>query len=159
MVCGYYGLDIDLFNFWQCFGSFLQGVILMFLSKIVEYVGLKSCVLLLDLDEICQFKLFCVFYWGMNYYVVLIKVCKFSFIVYDLVLGKCIIGIQEMFNYFIGVVLEFWFDQNFQQEKVKFCFCLLDLMCNIVGLKLVLLKIFVFFVVVEVIGLLFLIGI
>ncbi|MBX9265312.1 colicin V synthesis protein, partial [Klebsiella pneumoniae] len=41
MVCGYYGLDIDLFNFRQRYGSPSQGVTLMSLSKTAEHAGLK----------------------------------------------------------------------------------------------------------------------
>ncbi|UGQ77763.1 peptidase domain-containing ABC transporter [Klebsiella pneumoniae] len=158
MVCGHYGLDIDLFNFRQRFGSPSQGVTLMSLSKTAEHAGLKSRALSLDLDEIRQLKLPCVLHWGMNHYVVLTKVRKSSFIVHDPALGKRIIGIQEMSNYFTGVALELWPDQNFQQEKAKSRLRLLDLMRNIVGLKSALLKIFAFSVVVEAIGLLLPIG-
>ena len=57
MVCSFYGLDIDLFNFRQRFGSPSQGVTLMSLSKTAERAGLKSRALSLDLDEINQLKL------------------------------------------------------------------------------------------------------
>ncbi|PAT22557.1 colicin V synthesis protein, partial [Klebsiella quasipneumoniae] len=119
MVCGHYGLDIDLFNFRQRFGSPSQGVTLMSLSKTAEHAGLKSRALSLDLDEIRQLKLPCVLHWGMNHYVVLTKVRKSSFVVHDPALGKRIIGNQEMSNYFTGIALELWPDQNFQQEKAK----------------------------------------
>lgn len=76
MVCGHYGLDIDLFNFRQRFGSPSQGVTLMSLSKTAEHAGLKSRALSLDLDEVRQLKLPCVLHWGMNHYVVLTKVRK-----------------------------------------------------------------------------------
>lgn len=158
MICGYYGLDIDLFNFRQRYGSPSQGVTLMSLSKTAEHAGLKSRALSLDLDEIRQLKLPCVLHWGMNHYVVLTKVRKSSFVVHDPALGKRIIGNQEMSNYFTGIALELWPDQNFQQEKAKSRLRLLDLMRNIVGLKSVLLKIFAFSVVVEAIGLLLPIG-
>lgn len=76
MVCGYYGLNIDLFNFRQRFGSPSQGSSLMSLSKTAEHAGLKSRALALDLDEIKQLKLPCIIHWGMNHYVVLTKVRK-----------------------------------------------------------------------------------
>lgn len=105
MVCGHYGLDIDLFNFRQRFGSPSQGVTLMSLSKTAEHAGLKSRALSLDLDEIRQLKLPCVLHWGMNHYVVLTKVRKSSFVVHDPALGKRIIGNQEMSNYFTGKII------------------------------------------------------
>ena len=54
MVCGFYGLNIDLFNFRHRYGSPSQGVTLMSLSKTAEHAGLKSRALSLDLDEIKQ---------------------------------------------------------------------------------------------------------
>ncbi|HBY5676232.1 TPA: colicin V synthesis protein, partial [Klebsiella pneumoniae] len=158
MVCGHYGLDIDLFNFRQRFGSASQGVTMMSLSKTADHAGLKSRALSLDLNEIRQLKLPCILHWGMNHYVVLTKVRKSSFIVHDPALGKRVIGNQEMSNYFTGIALELWPDQNFQQEKAKSRLRLLDLMRNIIGLKSTLLKIFAFSVVVEAIGLLLPIG-
>lgn len=100
MVCGFYGLNIDLFNFRHRYGSPSQGVTLMSLSKTAEHAGLKSRALSLDLDEIKQLKLPCVIHWGLNHYVVLTKVRKSSFIVHDPALGKRVIGIQEMSNNF-----------------------------------------------------------
>lgn len=158
MICGHYGLDIDLFNFRQRFGSPSQGASLLHLSKTAERAGLKNRALSLDLDEIKQLKLPCIIHWGMNHYVVLTKVRKSSYVVHDPALGKRIIGLQEMSNNFTGVALELWPDQNFQQEKAKARLRLLDLMRNIVGLKSALIKIFAFSVVIEAIGLLLPIG-
>lgn len=158
MVCGFYGLDIDLFNFRQRYGSPSQGVTLLSLSKTAEHAGLKSRALSLDLDEINQLKLPCIIHWGMNHYVVLTKVCKSSYIVHDPALGKRKIGIKEMSNNFTGVALELWPDQNFQQEKAKARLRLVDLMRNIVGLKSTLIKIFALSVVIEAIGLLMPVG-
>lgn len=158
MVCGYYGLDIDLFNFRQRYGSASHGVTLLSLSKTAENAGLKCRALSLDLDEIRQLKLPCILHWGMNHYVVLTKVRKSSFVINDPAMGKRIIGMQEMSNNFTGVALELWPDQNFQQKKAKSRLRLLDLMRNIVGLKSVLVKIFAFSVVVEAVGLLLPIG-
>ena len=70
MICGHYGLDIDLFNFRQRFGSPSQGASLLHLSKTAERAGLKNRALSLDLDEIKQLKLPCILHWGMNHYVV-----------------------------------------------------------------------------------------
>lgn len=158
MISGYYGLNIDLFNFRERFGSPSQGVSLLSLSHTADRAGLKNRALSLDLDEIHQLKLPCVIHWGMNHYVVLTKVSRSSFVVHDPALGKRIIGIQEMSNNFTGIAMELWPDQNFQQEKAKSRLRLLDLMRNIVGLKSTLIKLFAFSVVIEAIGLLLPIG-
>lgn len=158
MVCGYYGLEIDLFNFRQRFGSSSQGVTLLELSKVAEQANLKNRALTLDLDEIKQLKLPCILHWGMNHYVVLVAVKRSSFIVHDPALGKRVIGIQEMSNNFTGVAMELWPDNNFRQEKVKSRLRLMDLMKNVVGLKSALIKIFALSVVIEAINLLMPIG-
>lgn len=158
MVCGYYGLEIDLFNFRQRFGSSSQGVTLLELSKVAEQANLKNRALTLDLDEIKLLKLPCILHWGMNHYVVLVAVKRSSFIVHDPALGKRVIGIQEMSNNFTGVAMELWPDNNFQQEKVKSRLRLMDLMKNVVGLKSALIKIFALSVVIEAINLLMPIG-
>ncbi len=158
MISGYYGYSIDLFNFRNKYGSPSQGVTLLSLSKTAEYAGLKNRALSLDLNEMNQLKLPCIIHWGMNHYVVLTKVRKSTFVVHDPALGKRIIGIQEMSNYFTGIALELWPDHSFKQEKVKSRLRLLDLMRNIVGLKSALVKIFALSVVIEAIGLLIPVG-
>ena len=158
MIAGYYGLSIDLFNFRQRFGSPSQGVSLLSLSLTAQRAGLQNRALTLDLDEIKQLKLPCVLHWGMNHYVVLTNVKKSSFIVHDPALGKRVIGMQEMSNFFTGVALELWPDQSFKQETAKSRLRLLDLMRNIVGLKSTLIKIFALSVMIEAIGLLLPVG-
>lgn len=158
MVAGHYGLNIDLFTFRERFGSSAQGVTLLSLSHIADRAGMKSRALALDLDEIKQLKLPCVIHWGMNHYVVLTKVRKSSFVVHDPAMGKRVIGLQEMSNFFTGVAFELWPDKSFKQEKAKTRLKLIDLMRNIVGLKGTLIKIFAFSVVIEAIGLLLPIG-
>lgn len=158
MVCGFYGLDIDLFNFRSRYGSPSQGVTLLTLSKTAENIGLKNRALSLDLNEIKQLKLPAILHWGMNHYVVLTKVHKSSFVIHDPAFGKRTISLQEMSNHFTGVALELWPNQNFQQEKAKSRLRLMDLLKNIVGLKSVLLKIFSFSIIIEAITLLMPIG-
>ncbi|WP_330983307.1 MULTISPECIES: peptidase domain-containing ABC transporter [Enterobacterales] len=154
MICGYYGLNIDLFNFRQRFGSSSQGTTLLSLAKIAEQANLKCRALSLDLNELNQLKLPCAIHWSMNHFVVLVKIHRSGFVIHDPAMGKRIIGIQEMSNNFTGVALELWPDSDFQQETVKNRLRLLDLMNNIVGLKSALAKLFAFSVVVETINLL-----
>lgn len=158
MISSYHGLEIDLFNFRQRFGSSSQGVNLLELSKIAEQAGLKNRSLSLDLDEIKQLKLPCILHWGMNHYVVLTRIKRSTFVVHDPALGKRMIGLQEMSNHFTGIAMELWPGSNFQQEKVKSRLRLIDLTKNINGLKPALLKIFALSVVIEAINLLMPIG-
>lgn len=158
MICGYYGLEIDLFNFRERFGSPSQGASLRTLCATAEKVNLKSRAFSLDLDEIRQLKLPCILHWDMCHFVVLVAVKKSGFVIHDPAMGKRLIGINEMSNHFTGVALELWPDNNFQQEKAKNRLRIVDLMQNIVGLKSTLTKIFAFSIVVEAINLLLPVG-
>lgn len=57
MISSFYGLNIDLFNFRQRYGSPAQGVTLLSLSKTADRAGLKSRALSLDINELNQLKL------------------------------------------------------------------------------------------------------
>ncbi|MFZ3620568.1 peptidase domain-containing ABC transporter [Leclercia barmai] len=158
MVCGYHGLEMDLFNFRNRFGSASQGATLLSLTRTAEQAGLKSRAVTLDLEEVKQLKLPCILHWDMNHYVVLVKIRNSGFVIHDPSLGKRVISNKELSNHFTGVALELWPDHNFQQEKAKSRLRLIDLMKNISGLKNALVKIFAFSVVVEAINLLLPIG-
>ena len=50
MICGYYGKDIDLFNFRTHYGSPSQGATLTDLNNVALKTGLKTRALSLDID-------------------------------------------------------------------------------------------------------------
>lgn len=52
MICGFYGKDIDLFNFRNRYGSTSQGATLNVLAAIAQKAGLKTRALSLDIAEI-----------------------------------------------------------------------------------------------------------
>lgn len=158
MICSHHGLHIDLFNFRRRFGAGTQSTTLLSLTKIAAQANLKSRALSLDLNELNQLKLPCIMHWGMNHYVVLVKINKSSFVIHDPALGKRLVTVQEVSNHFTGVALELWPDYNFQQETAKSRLRLLDLLSNISGLKSVLIKIFSLSVVMESINLLLPVG-
>ncbi|MDP9565754.1 UNVERIFIED_ORG: ATP-binding cassette subfamily B protein RaxB [Kosakonia oryzae] len=154
MICGYYGKNIDLFNFRNRYGSPAQGATLTDLNQVAQTTGLKTRALSLDMDEIKELRLPCVLHWSLNHFVVLVAIKGKRFVINDPAMGRRVIHQKEMSENFSGIALEAWPDRHFTQEKQRSRLNLLDLMCNIVGLKSALSKIFMLSIVIEAVNLL-----
>ncbi|QJT82431.1 peptidase domain-containing ABC transporter [Kosakonia sp. MUSA4] len=154
MICGYYGKDIDLFNFRNRYGSPAQGATLTDLNQVAQTAGLKTRALSLDMDEIKELRLPCVLHWSLNHFVVLVAIKGKRFVINDPAMGRRVVHQKEMSENFSGIALEAWPDSHFKQEKQRSRLKLLDLMRNIVGLKSALSKIFMLSIVIEAVNLL-----
>lgn len=154
MICGFYGKDIDLFNFRNLYGSTSQGATLNVLAAIAQKAGLKTRALSLDIAEIKELRLPCILHWSLNHFVVLVAIKGKRFIIHDPALGRRVVHLQELSENFSGIALEAWPDSDFRQEKQRSRLKLLDLMHNMVGLKSALIKIFMLSVVIETVNLL-----
>lgn len=154
MICGYYGKEIDLFNFRNRYGSSSQGATLNELNRVAHEAGLKTRALSLDIEEVKELRLPCVLHWSLNHYVVLVAIKGKRFVINDPAMGRRVIHHKEMSENFTGIAMEAWPDSNFKQEKKISRLRLLDLMRNIVGLKSALTKIFMLSIVVEMVNLL-----
>ena len=154
MICGFYGKDIDLFNFRNRYGSTSQGATLNVLAAIAKKAGLKTRALSLDIAEIKELRLPCILHWSLNHFVVLVAIKGKRFIIHDPALGRRVVHLQELSENFSGIALEAWPDSDFRQEKQRSRLKLLDLMHNMVGLKSALIKIFMLSVVIETVNLL-----
>ncbi|MCF6653293.1 peptidase domain-containing ABC transporter [Raoultella ornithinolytica] len=154
MICGFYGKDIDLFNFRNRYGSTSQGATLNVLAAIAQKAGLKTRALSLDIAEIKELRLPCILHWSLNHFVVLVAIKGKRFIIHDPALGRRVVHLQQLSENFSGIALEAWPDSDFRQEKQRSRLKLLDLMHNMVGLKSALIKIFMLSVVIETVNLL-----
>lgn len=154
MICGFYGKDIDLFNFRNRYDSTSQGATLNVLAAIAQKAGLKTRALSLDIAEIKELRLPCILHWSLNHFVVLVAIKGKRFIIHDPALGRRVVHLQELSENFSGIALEAWPDSDFRQEKQRSRLKLLDLMHNMVGLKSALIKIFMLSVVIETVNLL-----
>lgn len=154
MICGFYGKDIDLFNFRNRYGSTSQGATLNVLAAIAQKAGLKTRALSLDIAEIKELRLPCILHWSLNHFVVLVAIKGKRFIIHDPALGRRVVHLQELSENFSGIALEAWPDSDFRQEKQRSRLKLLDLMHNMVGLKSALIKIFMLSMVIETVNLL-----
>ncbi len=154
MICGFYGKDIDLFNFRNRYGSSSQGATLNVLNTIAQKAALKTRALSLDIDEVKELRLPCIMHWSMNHFVVLVAIKGNRFVINDPALGRRTVHKKELSENFSGIALEVWPDSDFRQEKQRSRLRLLDLMRNIIGLKSALTKIFMLSIVIEMVNLL-----
>lgn len=154
MICGYYGKDIDLFNFRNRYGSSSQGATLNVLDKVAREVGMKSRALSLELEEIKELRLPCVLHWSLNHFVVLVAVKGNRYVINDPAMGRRVVQKKEMSENFSGIALEVWPDSHFKKETLRSRISLADLMHSIVGLKPALTKIFMLSIVIEMVNLL-----
>ena len=154
MICGYYGKDIDLFNFRHQYGSSSQGATLNVLTQVAQEAGMKSRALSLELNELKELRLPCVLHWSLNHFVVLVAVKGERCIINDPASGRRVVQQKEISENFTGIALEVWPDSNFQKEKRRSRISLMDLMHSIVGLKTALSKIFMLSLVIEMVNLL-----
>lgn len=158
MVCGYYGMNVDLFSLRQKFDISSRGATLGTLISIAESLKLKTRALSLSLDEIKQVKTPCILHWDMNHFVVLISVRGGRITLHDPAFGRRVIGIQEFSLHFTGIALEVWPTSEFspvvQQSRLQFR----KLLNNVTGLKSALVKIFTLSLVIEAINILMPVG-
>ena len=154
MICGFYGKDIDLFNFRNTYGSSSHGTTLNALATVAQKAGLKTRALSLDIAEIGELRLPCILHWSLNHFVVLVAVKGKRFVINDPALGRRVVHRKELSENFSGIALEAWPDSGFVQEKQRSRLKLRELMHNIVGLKSALTKILMLSVVIETVNLL-----
>ncbi|MGE0972065.1 peptidase domain-containing ABC transporter [Klebsiella sp. WOUb02] len=154
MICGFYGKDIDLFNFRNIYGSSSNGTTLNALATIAQKAGLKTRALSLDIEEIGELRMPCILHWSLNHFVVLVAVKGKRFIINDPALGRRVVHGKEISENFSGIALEAWPDSGFVQEKQRSRLRLRELMHNIVGLKSALTKILMLSIVIETVNLL-----
>lgn len=158
MVCGYYGMLIDLFAMRQKYDMSSRGATMGALISIAENLNLKTRPLSLNLDELSQVKTPCVLHWDMNHFVVLVSIRGGRITLHDPAFGKRVIGLQEFSLHFTGVALEIWPSSEFRpivhQSRMSFR----KLLKNVTGLKSALGKIFALSLVIESINLLMPVG-
>lgn len=95
MVCGYYGMHIDMLSMRQKFDISARGATLSSLIAIAENLNLKTRALSLSLDEIHQVKRPCILHWDMNHFVVLVNIRGGRITLHDPAFGRRVIGLQE----------------------------------------------------------------
>ena len=158
MISAHYGKSIDLISLRQKFNLSARGATLTGLTGMASELGMTTRALSLDMDDLPNLRLPCILHWDFNHFLVLVKISGNKFILHDPAYGRRVVGIEEMSRNFTGVALEAWPGSTFTKQEVVKKLSLRKLIGNIHGLKQALLKIFVFSVVIEAIGLIMPVG-
>lgn len=142
MICSFYGKNIDMINFRRQFNLSARGMTLGSLSAVAHRINMSTRAVSLDLDEMKALRKPCILHWGFNHFVVLISINRNKVIIHDPALGKRVMYLSQISNFFTGVALELWPDSRFIKDTVNSKIKIKTLINSIVGIKLSLLKIF-----------------
>lgn len=158
MVCGYYGKNIDMMTLRQKYKISSRGVNLNDISIIAKRLGLTTRALSIDLQSFKNLRLPIIIHWDFNHFVVLVKATSTKAIIYDPAFGPKKITLSELSLHFTGVALETWPSSEFKEETIQKKIGLRMLINSVHGIKKVLLDVFLFSFIIELIGILIPIG-
>ncbi|HII1942825.1 TPA: peptidase domain-containing ABC transporter [Escherichia coli] len=153
MICGYWGLSIDLVYLRQQYPSSLKGMTLSRLMVIAQELNLISRPLRLELDELKDLKLPCILHWEFNHFLVLKRVKKNYILVHDPACGERKITLSDASNSFTGVAIEFYRSQKFKPQKISNTIRFTDVVRNLHGVAGGVLRISIVSFLIELIGL------
>lgn len=135
MVLGHYGRHVDLGALRRRHALSLKGMTLRNLIDLAGAMGLATRALRIEMNDLGRLKTPCVMHWGLNHFVVLVKVHSNSIVVHDPARGRRSISLAEVSREFTGVVLEASPSANFVRERPNITFRLRDLFRDIAGLR------------------------
>ena len=142
MVLNFHGHKIDLNSLRQKFPISQNGASLKSIITIANKCALSSRALRVEINELVEVMLPCILHWKMNHFVVLSKVSKNKFTIYDPASGEGVIGIGELSDHFTGIALELFPANEFRLKDETRRLKISDLWQRITGLKRSLIQIF-----------------
>ncbi len=117
MVGHAHGLHISMLEMRQRFPLSLKGARLSRVIHVAHELGFNTRPLRLDLPDLGRLKLPCILHWGLNHFVVLVKVGKSRVTILDPALGQRVLPISEVSEHFTGVALELTPTAEFKTRK------------------------------------------
>lgn len=153
MVASYHGHKTDLATLRHKFPISLRGVTLQTLIEIADKLDFACRPLRLELDELDQLQTPTILHWDMNHFVVLKRVTPNYIIIHDPAQGIRKVPLKEVSDHFTGIALELTptpkFEQKDEVRKIPFS----TFWSRIVGLKSLMLRVFVLSIVLQVFAL------
>nr|WP_255527462.1 peptidase domain-containing ABC transporter [Luteimonas sp. MC1750] len=135
MVAGYHGHHLSLVELRRMFAVSTAGTSLADLMDFADKVHLAARPLRLGLDQVGKLSLPAILHWDMNHFVVLAKVSRRGYLVFDPAADARWIGREELSSRFTGVALELTPTSNFATKAPGEVLGLADFCANVVGLK------------------------
>ncbi|WP_244903178.1 peptidase domain-containing ABC transporter, partial [Xenorhabdus innexi] len=140
-ISSFYGYQVDLLHLRKKFSIPITGTNLNDITSYAKELNLSYRAIRLDIDEIEQLKLPCLIHWGMNHFVVLKKVSPKKVTIMDPSIGIRHLTINDFSEYFTGIAVEFWPNNDFKKDVRKEKISISMLIKNISGIKKSVIKI------------------
>jgi len=105
-VANSHGHKIDLFNLRQKFGLSLKGATLRDIVGMANGLGFATRPLRLEMEAVGDLILPAILHWDMKHFVVLKKVKRNRFVIFDPARGQITLTEKEFSKHFTGVALE-----------------------------------------------------
>lgn len=118
MICGYYGLDVDMVTMRDHYSISLKGATLKDIVELASLVGLTSRPVRCEIKSLGRLKKPALLHWDLEHFVVL-KSCKNGvYKVHDPALGVVTCTESEFSQHFTGIAVEFRVTDQFQKASV-----------------------------------------
>jgi len=157
MVSDAHGLRLDLADLRRRFSISLKGATLAVLIRHAEALQFSARPLRLELDELNQLRLPAILHWDLNHFVVL-KAVKGGtgggkLVLLDPAYGERRLSVAEVSKHLTGVALELAPTAEFQPADQRKAIRFRDLTGKVVGLRRVLVQVFLLALALEVFAL------
>ncbi|WP_434523886.1 peptidase domain-containing ABC transporter [Photorhabdus asymbiotica] len=133
MIAGYHGFNTDLLSMRKLFEVSQHGMSLKEMIIVGEKLGLSSCPVRVELEELRSLSLPCILHWSFNHFVVLKKLSRKGAVIHDPGIGERRITLSELSNCFTGVALEMKPGATFERKKVSSTLSIRDMLAGIEG--------------------------
>ncbi|MFV8756271.1 peptidase domain-containing ABC transporter [Nannocystaceae bacterium ST9] len=105
MAIGVHGLTLPLAKVRRLVGEVYDGVSLAHLARTASDLGFIACGYRIEVDDLAEFAAGTILHWQMNHFVVLGRIDRGRYEIYDPARGVCWYDAQELGRAFTGIVL------------------------------------------------------
>lgn len=133
-IVGYHGHHISLMELCRCFSVPLRDISPEQLTQAVHRPGPNTHAVRLDLGNLGKLRLPCVLYWDFNHFVVFEAIDGCGVVLHDLAHGQRQLGLGEVSQSLIGVVLELWPENSFEKQEASLRIKLLNMLGEVTRL-------------------------
>lgn len=135
MVAGSYGYDIDLATARLRFGTSIKGASLSRLMQMASQMELSAHPLRAELEYLPFSKTPCILHWDLAHFVVLNRVGRKGFEIFDPARGSYTMPLDEVSKHFTGIIIELAPTESFSPTTERRTVSLRALTGKISGLK------------------------
>lgn len=117
MILNHYGHTVDLTELRHKVNYPSNGASFRQLKEVSELINLESRALQADIDDLNGITFPCILHWSFNHFVVLTKIKRGKYVIFDPASGIRTLSKKDFSNYFTGVLLELTPAISFEKKK------------------------------------------